>query len=151
MDHLIQTQIPTNRSRFIYRDLPSYFFEICSNPIYYEKLAYYELAEKETLTAAKEMTKNMTLYSNRNKSNVILRIGFEVGGSLLNRMWVPKKVISDLVEYYAKTVFKDYFMIGIQLRYHYINDNVDTNTFFKCAFMIESNMNNSKLNDTVLT
>ena len=58
LNTFIDTYIPTKRRRFLYKSYDPYFFEICSNPIYYEKLKYYQLVSAETINNA--LTKLMT-------------------------------------------------------------------------------------------
>ena len=56
------------------------------------------------------------------KLNFVLMIGYEVAGNLLNKMWIPKNDIINTVNYYLNNIFFDYYIIGIQLRYDYLND-----------------------------
>ena len=151
MDILIKTQIPINRTRFFYNSIDPLFFELCSNPNYYEKFYNFGLIRLETMEKALNVTKNMSLYSPDEKSNSILMIPFEVGGNLLNKFWIPNDEIMKNVNHYVENVFKDYFVIGIQLRYQYLVDSIDTNSFLKCALEIEKNLtmnNNSNDNDS---
>ena len=83
-------------------------------------------------------------------SNLVLKYLFliyiiTVGGNLLNRLWVPKKEIRYLTKKFIENWFNGYFVIGIQLRYQYIDDALDTHNFLKCALDIESNQNSSML------
>ncbi len=98
--------------RIVYQSIDPYFFELCSNPLYYDKLLYYELVSNETIEKAKETVLNMSLYSNEIKSDRLLGIGYQVAGNLMNRVWIPKKFILDTVHYYANQLFLDYYMIG---------------------------------------
>ena len=77
MTELIKTTLPTNTSRILYKHQPAYFFEICSNPIYYEKLHFYGLVKRETIDRAFEITNNLNKYSNDDMQRDILKIGFE--------------------------------------------------------------------------
>ena len=58
----------------------------------------------------------------------------------MNKMWIPKKTIRDRVEYYYDNYFKGYYVIGIQLRYQYIDDKADTPTFLNCAKQLETEL-----------
>ncbi len=55
-------------------------------------------------------------------------------------MWIPKDKIMNKVNYYVNNLFKNYFMIGIQLRYHFLSDHNDTIKFLNCSFEIEANL-----------
>ena len=143
LSKLVRTFVPLTKRR-IYDDKQSaYFFEICSNPLYYAKLQKYGLVSKRTVDNA-----IVKLYddnackscSDDDKLNSVLEVGYEVGGNLLNRLWIPKKPLHDRIEYYFNSEFKSYFVIGIQLRYHYLDDNKDTPKFIECAESIEKNV-----------
>ena len=139
LNTLINTSIPTNKHRFVYNQYNPLFFEICSNPIYYEKLKYYELVSEWTVENALTKINDYEKFSKNDKLNSVLQVGYEVGGNLLNKMWIPKKTIRDRVEYYYNKYFKGYYVIGIQLRYQYI-DKVDTTTFLNCAKYLETEL-----------
>jgi hypothetical protein len=53
MNVLSQTLIPDTSHRLLYNDYHAFFFEICSNPIYFERLLYYKLASAKSLERAK--------------------------------------------------------------------------------------------------
>ena len=63
---------------------------------------------------------------------------FEVGGNLLNKMWIPNDIILAEINDYLENIFKENFMIGIQLRYSskYIDEEKDTEKFMKCSQQI---------------
>ena len=63
----------------------------------------------------------MSNYSDKEKQDYILKVPFEVGGNLLNKIWIPNDRIKSLINNYLNYEFNGYFMIGIQLRYQYIN------------------------------
>ena len=140
LNKFIYTYIPTKPRRFLYNRYDPYFFEICSNPIYYEKLKHYQLASAETINDALTKLYADGNFSNNDKLNSVLQVGYEVGGNLLNKMWIPKKNLRDRVEYYYDSYFKGYYVIGIQLRYHYIDDKADTPTFLNCAKQLETEL-----------
>ncbi len=143
MNSLIKTKVPENSNRFYYNSIDGLFFEIWCNPIYYEKFYHYGLVNRQTIDNAFKITKNMTLNSNQVNQNIIMQVSFEVGGNLLNKMWTPKPLIKNKINNYLNKSFKDNFVIGIQLRYHYISDDQDTFKFIDCAVMIEKNLTNS--------
>ena len=144
IDKLVRTFVPLTKRRIIYDAIEPLFFELCSNPIYYDKFMQYKLVNKATVDAA--LTK---LYDEesaceacmgKDKLNSVLQIGYEVGGNLLNRLWTPKKELRDRIDHYLNSEFKGYYVIGIQLRYHYLDDKKDTRTFIECAESIEKNV-----------
>ncbi len=147
MNKLIKTSLPTNRTRFLYKDIEGYFYELCTNPEYYDKFYYYDLVSRDTILKAHEVAyniiHNISNYTEEYKQDIILQVSFEVGGNLLNKMWIPKDHIMDKVNHYVNNVFKNYYMIGIQLRYQYIKDPLDTYKFLNCSFDVEENITKS--------
>jgi hypothetical protein len=140
MDLLIKTEIPMNFTRYHYWNYDPIFYEICSNPSYYSKLYYYGLVSKETVLNAYETTRNMSQHSREIKQKHILKVPFEVGGNLLNKMWIPNDFLLEKINYYLKNKFSNYFVIGIQLRFEYIIDPIDTYKFINCSLDIEKNL-----------
>jgi hypothetical protein len=140
MSILIKTTVPLNMKRILYDDYDPYFFEICSNPIYYRKLLNYGLVSQETVLKAFEVTKNMSNFNDEEKQNYILKVPFEVGGNLLNKIWIPRNHILNKINYFVNNLFNGYYMIGIQLRYFYIQDPYDTYNFLNCVVEIENNL-----------
>jgi hypothetical protein len=135
IDALMKTSISESAQRYLYTEIGPYFMELCSNPKYFSKLSYYNLVQNETVKLALEAISN-NKSSNIDKQERIFKIGFEVGGNLLNRMWRPKKSIMDDVRKFFEKYFRNNFVIGIQLRYHYLSHK-DTEKFIKCALDIE--------------
>jgi hypothetical protein len=140
MSVLIKTKVPLNMKRILYNDYDPYFFEICSNPIYFNKLLKYGLVSKETVLNAIKVAKNMSQFNEQEKQDFILRVPFEVGGNLLNKIWLPQDHISKKINYFVNNLFNGYYMIGIQLRYFYIQDPFDTYNFLNCVVEIENNL-----------
>jgi len=135
IDSLMKTNVPKDALRYLYRGIGPYFMELCSNPNYFYNFTYYNLVKNETINLALEVISN-------NKSNLIdkqqkiLKVGFEVGGNLLNRFWKPIKSIMIDVKMFFEKYFQNNFVIGFQLRYTYINKQ-DTKKFIDCALQIE--------------
>ena len=140
MNKLVQTRLPMEYDKYLYDCIEPYFYELCLNPIYYETFYRYGLVKRETLLNAFEILFNMDKYTNQDKQRYILKIPFEVGGNLLNKIWIPKNHIMNRVNYIVDNLFKDYYMIGLQMRYFYIDDPLDTYKFIDCAFEIEDNL-----------
>jgi hypothetical protein len=133
---LIKTNVP-NALRYFYGSQGPFFMELCANPKYFHKYAYYNLVKNETLSNALQTIAN-NQSTQLEKQERLLSVGYELGGNLLNRVWRPAKVINDDVEKYYEKYFKNNFVIGIQLRYQYL-DKEDTKTFIDCALDIEKN------------
>ena len=135
---LVKSHIPTHRRRILYNKFHPLFFELCSNPTYYEKLRYYQLVSQDTIdTARANLEKPTQRHLNDLKVNSVLQVGFEVAGNLLNRMWIPKRTLRERIDFVAKR-FLDHFVIGIQLRNYFLNGDVDRRRFFECAISIEN-------------
>jgi hypothetical protein len=72
-------------------------------------------------------------------AQALLQIGFEVGGNLLNLLWIPKVYIQSQVDRFVSLNFNGFFVIGLQIRTDFLNiENIrkDLKKFFKCAYMI---------------
>ena len=129
MDEHVKTTIPNNTNRILYDSICPFFFELCSNPIYYDVFLQYGLAKQETIDKARVVFKNLTQYSNDVKMRVFLQIGLEVGGSILNIFWKPKKEIQDLINFYHKTHFQGNYVIGLQIRIEFLQNNLKFSDF----------------------
>lgn len=143
VDLLMKTQVPTRGFlRYFYKSIDPLFMEICTNPEYFEKLSYYHLVTNDTVKEAFKVISNKNS-TQQDKQERLFKVGFEVGGNLLNRIWRPNKVVTQEIDYYLNKYFKNSFVIGIQLRYGdgnpnqiYLSEN-DTSKFIECALDIE--------------
>ena len=135
IEALMKTNVPETPLRYLYHEIGPYFMEICSNPIYFSKFTYYNLVNNETINLALEVISNKKS-THIDRQEKIFKVGFEVGGNLLNRFWRPIKSIMNDVKRFKEKYFQNYFVIGFQLRFHYLNKN-DTNKFISCALEIE--------------
>lgn len=140
--------LPPRATRLRYQSNSALFFEICSNPSYYEKLLSYNLTSRETIVKA-----NLSfVYSNKNTNTSglvleqsdeaervenLLRVGFEVASRLLKKFWRPRRVLQRSIDDYVYNQFAGFYMIGIHLRYQYLSDS-DVMLFAECAFKIEN-------------
>ena len=84
---------------------------------------------------------------------VFLQIGFEVGGSILNYFWKPKNELQYLINYYHETHFQGNYVIGLQIRIEFLQNNLKKsdfknenqfyekiiNQFITCALNLEVN------------
>ena len=133
---LMETKIKEDCKKYSFRNISSYFMELCCNPIYYNKLLKYNLVSRETIESARKAISN-EIISDAIRQENLFNVGYEVGGNILNQLWIPKKHIRDIVNYYLNKEYKNNFVIGIQLRYHYLNRLFDTTKFIDCALQIE--------------
>jgi hypothetical protein len=141
MSILIRTKLPSNKNRFSYKIIKAYFYELCSNPIYYKKLTYYNLVDLKTIGKALD---SFNSNSNKEMSNEILKIGFEVGGNLLNKLWIPNQKLLNKINYYYKNHFENNYVIGIQFRSYYLKPEEDFNVFIDCALELEKHATKAK-------
>lgn len=127
--------LPKSASRLRYQSNAAFFFEICANPIYFEKFVTYNLSTRESVMRANNSLVDKSL-SEEDRLESVLGIGFEVASRLLKKFWRPRRVIQRVVDNYVNSRFNGFFMIGIHLRYQYISDN-DIMLFADCALQIE--------------
>ncbi len=80
---------------------------------------------KKKITKLDSIFYYLELFENEKRSELLLRVGFEVGGNLLNRMWKPKPFIQKMIDYYLENIFMDSYVIGLQIRYDFLYDNLD--------------------------
>lgn len=89
----------------------------------------------------------------RNKLERILRVGFEVGGNILNQAWILAWDIQREINLIYEREFKNTFVIGLQLRFgdrsfgvikdgFFLNETQDIQKFINCAQQIESSQSN---------
>ena len=117
-----------------------YVFLIGSNPAYYEKLYKFGLVERQTLDNALEKIQGGDKYTSDEKSEAVLRIGFQVGQELLRLFWQPTAYIARLVEENYNANFKGHYVIGLQIRTEFLMLDKELKgllPFFECALMIE--------------
>ena len=139
---LMKTHIPTNGFwRYVFNRADCLFMEICTNKKYFKKLFYYNLVTNNTIqTALSSISQNK---SDDEKRQKLFRVGFEVGGNILNKIWKPNEDIQKEIDFYLKKEFQSNYMIGIQLRYGrkedaiFLNGSADTIKFIECALQIE--------------
>jgi len=114
IDSLAQTLLPLNYDAYVLDYADAFFYEICSNSFYFNKLLYYNLVDKATIESA---TQNFS--SKAHKQDKLFRVGFEVGGNLLNRIWLPASQLKIEIDAFVRDHFlgNKAYVIGIQLRY----------------------------------
>ena len=130
--------IPNEYTRFRFQTYSALFMELSANDLFYDRILEFNLASTETIARARSALKK----TNSNKSqrlDYLLQVGFEVGGNILNQLWIPNSSILDYVDYFYNKEFKGYYVIGFQLRFEYLENEAkkDINKFLKCAMKIE--------------
>ena len=145
---IIKTKLPNEYSYFYYDSVNPFIFELCTNPIYYETLLLKNLVTSKTINEARAAIKK-TNSTSEELHDKLFRIGFEVGGNLLNKYWLPRKYLIDKINNLYKKNFKTNYVIGIQFRTIYLDIKKDIDIFIKCALDVEKiyfklNKNNSK-------
>lgn len=121
--------------------------EMSTNPAYFEKIEYYNLASQVTIKNAMDSIKYNK--SDDEKMDSLFQIGFEVGGNLLNKFWLPKKSLMNVLDYYSSKEFNNSYVIGIQLRHQYLDMQNDLPKFYNCALELEENFKLLNKNKTV--
>ena len=145
IDLLMNTRVPsTGYLRYFYNSIDPFFMEICTNPDYFQKFFSYDLVTNETISLALNATSNKNS-TQLEKKERLFKVGFEIGGNLLNRIWHPNEAIMKQIELFVNEYFKNNFVIGLQLRYGdgnpqqtYLNKDEDTIKFINCALEIEN-------------
>ena len=138
MSLVTQARIDTNCLIYFFNKYRPTFMEFCCNEIYFEKLLYYNLVSDETINRAKQALLKTSKLDASDKQHALFKIGYEVGGNLLNQIWLPKAPLKKMIDHYVDKEFKNNFVIGIQLRYHYLNKIMDVYKFIECAIQIEN-------------
>lgn len=142
--HLVlNATIPANYKKYYVTDMTAYFFDLCSNPDYFAKLLEYKLVKNETIERALSALNDEQTLIEQKVENFLL-IGFEFAGSILNSYWKINTYMLEKVEEFENEHFQDAFVIGMQLRFYYLNEN-DVNVFINCAWEIEQSVRASGL------
>ena len=139
-----------------YGNIEPFFFVLCANPAHYEKLYGYGLVEYETIERARTVLEGdeSSAYSNAIKLESALQVGFEVGGNLLSKHWIPNENLTAVIDQYVSKYFEGNYVIGFQFRSHFfdvdnsnINESKDFELFQQCALSIEKTL----LGESVVT
>lgn len=100
-----------NFSRYFVSDIIPYFFDLCQNRQYAEKLVRYGYVRNSAIYRAFGLLNDQDLLESQ-KTDLMLLIGFEFAGNFLNKHWVPKKDLEIKINRIIKTDFKNSFVIG---------------------------------------
>ncbi len=115
LDLLAKTYLPLNFREYSLDYADAFFMEICTNEFYFKKLAFYKLVSQSTI----DLALKKQFHNVKEKEKNIFRVGFEVGGNMLNRIWQPHRDLQSLIDSYINQMFNfsETFVIGIQMRY----------------------------------
>ena len=140
LKELIKTRLPPMKAqRVAYVEIEGQFMWICSNPAFYEKLYEFGLVSRPTIDKASGLL-NSTTAKNGEKIDAVLRVGFEVGSTFMNKYWTPYENVTSQVNYYYDKFFKDYYVIGLQIRVQFLEGVDFIKVFTDCAFKVEEKM-----------
>ena len=139
---IIKTRVEFAEKTVVFGYNGAYFFEVCANPYYYERLYELGLVKLETIRNARIAIDSITnVTSNIDLIDSIYLIGYEVGGNLLNKYWIPENSISAQIDKYVEQNFKSNLIIAFQVRTQFLsaadNYNRAVDNFIECAKTIE--------------
>lgn len=138
LDVYLNSSLPSDKNRIQFESLTPYLFDLSANPKNFQKIQYYNLVSNSTVEKA---LKSLSKRTGNPEDEVhivenLLLVGFEVASNIMNKFWVPQNYLMKEINEFYDREFKDKFVIGMQLRFLYMNKN-DMEKFFKCAFHIE--------------
>jgi hypothetical protein len=140
VETLSKQTIPEDKLIYHFNGFDAYFFELCCVPRYQQHLVDYGLVDGEIVKKAQDALndKNATLSY---KQDAVLKVGFEVGHSLLHHFWKINTKFQSFIDRFYDEFFKGFTVITIQLRYEYISWE-DSKIFVDCAQRIEKQIIN---------
>ena len=75
----------------------------------------------------------------------IYYLGYEVGGNLINKYWIPETKTEEKIAHYIEANFKGNFLIAFQIRTQFLPVNA-VNKFLECAYQLEKTISpNNKI------
>ncbi|RNA13026.1 hypothetical protein BpHYR1_031704 [Brachionus plicatilis] len=138
VDIYLENSLPRDQNRIQFESLSAYFFDVCAQPQNFDKLLEYKLASNKTIERA-NISVSQRKTGKQSDAQIVedlLLVGFEVGSVLINKFWKPQTFLTDQINSFYDREFRAHFVIGMQLRFLYMNKQ-DVDKFFKCAFYIE--------------
>ena len=129
-----------NITRFVFNAYIPLFFEFACDTRFFETLTAYGLVTYNTLQNALLFLNQTDIPTNNISVEATYRVGFELAHNILKKFWNPTTSLQKLTMHNVRDLFKDYYVIGMQLRYHYLSWN-DTYAFFRCAKEIQPRFN----------
>lgn len=123
-------------SRYFEQDSTAYFFDLAANPEHMVKLAANKFVRRETVERALRCVRKNEV-NEAEKVNSLFMVGFEYAGNVLKHYWRLNENWQRKVDMYYENEFRDFYVIGMQMRSVYLDREVDVETFIRCAFWIE--------------
>jgi hypothetical protein len=123
-------------SRIFINQYDAYFFDLCSNPEFFDQLVKFTLVSNKTIERALVSLKTPN-ESLGNKLEHLYRVGFEYAGTVLRRHWRLRRFLLEKIHHFEEAFLKGYYVIGLQMRSEYL-DRQDIDTFIICALRRET-------------
>jgi hypothetical protein len=127
---------PEGITRLRFNEIGALFFDFALNTKYFPIFLDYGLVSNKTLQRAWEVLNASVIVTNRETLSSAYRVGFELAHNIINLFWLPTQLLQQKVDSYVKENFEGRFVIGIQLRYHYLTWE-DTYVVLNCAKDLE--------------
>lgn len=139
---ILNETLSKNFINYYVTDIAPYFFDLCANPMHFDKLIKHRLVKPETIHRALNSLDDDNIVEQQ-RIEYFQMIGFEYAGSILNNYWRLNKRMQEKVDDFYRHNFEGAFVIGMQLRFEYLN-MTDVETFLNCARNIEYKLDNQK-------
>jgi hypothetical protein len=125
----------------VFENIGPTFYDLACDTRFYSVFREYRLVSDDTLQRAFAIMNSTNIETNAQTLDTVYRVGFELAHNILKIFWRPKTVIIDKVQNIFGNYFKDKFVIGMQMRFKYL-ERKDVSVFFECAKRIESKVRN---------
>jgi hypothetical protein len=132
-----------NKTRLVFNLIGSDFYDLGCNTQFYPVFRDYGLVSEDTLDKAFAILNSTQIATTAESLNTAYRVGFELAHNILRVFWKPTPLITDQVDLIYEKHFRDNYIIGMQLRYEYL-DCLDILAFVKCAYQIEAKVKTTK-------
>ena len=134
----LNSYLPISKNRIEFESLTAYLFDVCANPNNFQKILHYNLVSNSTINKALSSVsrRNGNSESDARIVEDLLMVGFEVASNIMNKFWMPQNYLMKEINDFYDRKFRGKFVIGMQLRFLYMN-KYDMEKFFKFAFYIE--------------
>jgi hypothetical protein len=130
----VPEEIKTNR--LVFNMIGAGFYDLGCDTQFYQIFRDYGLASKGTLKKAFAIMNSTQILTTSDTLNTVYRVGFEIAHNILRLFWKPTSLVTNQVDFIYEKYFKNNYVIGMQLRYEYLNW-IDTFAFIRCARRIQ--------------
>ena len=163
LDYFVTYEINMTRPLYVVPWVDAYFFAMCANPARYARLNELGLVARSTTERALAAL-NASQLDESAKLERVLRVGFEAGGNMLNKYWLPNHKLRTFIAHYKAKYFDTHYVIGVQFRFEFfgipaakLNASDCPLLFFeRCAhnierqWLLDNSSSSSKPKDKVL-